>query len=825
MLPILPYSPQVIFALETAKSIAKSHRHASVSGGHMLRALLHDEVELVEQLEALGADVAYLKQWADIRIEDLPKLQGASDDPQPDNGLRKGLEMSDGIRLKMVADQITPLYLLAAMSRPDVVFTIDQIGSLELTENELLAGVVGQEKVVGAPSVSRGTSASGVTTNSGLVNLEKFCVDKTGQARDGKIDPIIGREGEIRRMAEILSRRTKPNVIVVGEPGVGKTALVEGFALKIVQKELTGDLQEATVLELDVGALVAGASYKGEVEDRIKKIIKEVKLLNKAILFIDEIHMLLDPKGSVGSGAANLLKPELARGELTVIGATTEEEYRKYIERDDAFSRRFEILRVPEPEVTTAIRMLKALLPNYEEHHGLKMATSSLEEAVRLAKRYMHGRSLPDTAVDLMDRTMAAIRLMQEGSVSTLESIEEELEELLDQMKDVEPLELLSELDWFESQMELRLSPILLAKRADREEASPDIEERVKDLKEGLSEMRALASEVIEEVSPAHVSAIVASSTGIPIGNIQTEERERLQQMEQYLKKRVVGQDHALEIVSNTVRLARTLKEDGRPVGSFFFLGPTGTGKTELAKSLAQFLFDDEDAMIRFDMSEFKEGHSTSALLGASPGYVGYEEGGPLINEIRKRPYSVVLFDEIEKASKEVFDVFLKVLDEGKAKDKLGKEGDFSNAIILYTSNIGADYVISEFGAGNIPDEGQMRDRMAQFFRPEFLARVDHIIPFAPISEETVELIFDIHAGKLVKRLARQGISLKISPEARQFVAMSGFTPEFGARPLKGMIRRKLGTAISEMILEGKLKEGASLLVGLQDDELSWKID
>lgn len=823
MLPILPYAPQTIFALDTAKSIARGHRHATFSGGHLLKALLQEEVELAETLEQMGVDVSYLQQWADIRIADHPKIQGGTESPEPDSAMQKGLQMADGIRLKMVANQVTPLYVLAAMARPDVVFSADQIRSLELSEQELLAGSVSQASASAASSSSDSTHTSAPAVG-GLKTLEKFCVDKTEQARQGKIDPIIGREGEIRKMAEILSRRTKPNVMVVGEPGVGKTALVEGFALKIVDKELTGDLQEATVLELDVGSLVAGASYKGEVEDRLKKIMKEVKVLNRAILFIDEIHTLLDPKGSIGSGAANLLKPELARGELTVIGATTEEEYRKYIERDDAFSRRFEVLRVQEPDIPTAIRMLSALLPNYEQHHKLTMASSSLEESVRLAKRYFHGRSLPDTAVDLMDRTMAAIRLMQEGSVSILESIEEELDQLIDTHQETDPISFLSELDWFGSQMELRLSPILLAQLDHQDEVASEPPIKIAELRKALSEMKVLAKDEVGEVSPQHVSAIVASSTGIPIGNIQTEERERLQQMEQHLQARVVGQDHALEIVSNTVRLARTLKEDGRPVGSFFFLGPTGTGKTELAKSLAQFLFNDEEAMIRFDMSEFKEGHSTSALLGASPGYVGYEEGGPLINEIRKRPYSVVLFDEIEKASKEVFDVFLKVLDEGKAKDKLGKEGDFSNAIILYTSNIGADYVISEFGAGNIPDEGQMRERMAQFFRPEFLARVDHIIPFAPISEATVELIFDIHAGKLVKRLARQGISLEISPEARQLVSMSGFTPEFGARPLKGMIRRKLGTAISEMILAGKLQEGASLFVGVDNDELSWKI-
>ena len=413
MLQPLPYSSELVFATQTAQSIAKSYRHHVYSASHLLKALLHDEVGLKDQLESWGVDVAYMKDWAEIKVENFPKSMQSSEQPEADTKARKIMDVADIVRLKLAEDQISPLSALAALIRPGVAYEADQLKSFPLTENQLLGfhlqSAPEQEAFdLSAFSNGGGTATASSKTKGKLKTLAQFCVDKTSLAKEGKIDPIIGREGEIRKMAEILSRRTKPNVMIVGEPGVGKTALVEGFALKIVNDEVTGTLKNSKVLELDVGSLVAGASYKGEVEDRLKKIIKEVKLLDKAILFIDEIHMLLDPRGSVGSGAANLLKPELARGELTVIGATTNEEYRKYVEKDEAFSRRFEMLQVEEPDTETAIRMLQAILPKYEEHHKLELSKEGVEQAVKMAQRYLRERSLPDTAVDLMDRTMAA---------------------------------------------------------------------------------------------------------------------------------------------------------------------------------------------------------------------------------------------------------------------------------------------------------------------------------------------------------------------------------------------------------------------------------
>ena len=833
MLQPLPYSSELVFATQTAQSIAKSYRHHVYSASHLLKALLHDDVGLKDQLESWGVDVAYMKDWAEIKVENFPKSMQSSEQPEADAKARKIMDVADIVRLKLAEDQISPLSALAALIRPGVAYEADQLKSFPLTENQLLGfhlqSAPEQEAFDLSAFSNGGATATATPKAKGkLKTLAQFCVDKTALAKEGKIDPIIGREGEIRKMAEILSRRTKPNVMIVGEPGVGKTALVEGFALKIVNDEVTGTLKNSKVLELDVGSLVAGASYKGEVEDRLKKIIKEVKLLDKAILFIDEIHMLLDPRGSVGSGAANLLKPELARGELTVIGATTNEEYRKYVEKDEAFSRRFEMLQVEEPDTETAIRMLQAILPKYEEHHKLELSKEGVEQAVKMAQRYLRERSLPDTAVDLMDRTMAAIRLMGEGSDEVIDALHSELDALATGPLLEDPTVYFKELRWFQSQMNHRLSPILISQLED-EEAEKQASESPDSFREFLSlkikQARDLAAQKIQVVEATHIASIVSNATGIPIGKIQSKERERLLQMEDELGRRVIGQSVALKIVSEAVQIARSgLKAPGKPVGSFFFLGPTGTGKTELAKSMANFLFNDESALIRFDMSEFKEAHSVSALIGAPAGYVGHEEGGALVNKIRKQPYAIVLFDEIEKASKEVFDIFLQILDEGKVTDKLGKEGDFSNAIILFTSNIGSQHIVSAYEQGDIPEEGPLKEIMSNYFRPEFLGRVSNIIPFAPISEEIILKIFDIHSSKLKKLLSAQGIQLEIQEDARKKVAMDGFNPTFGARPLIGEIRNQLSRPISKMIIKGEVKAGDTLSVSLdENEELSWE--
>lgn len=831
MLPKLAYENQLLTAFEIARSIARDHRHGTFSGSHLLRALMHEDVDLAPRLEEWGIDVLFIKEWADYRISEYPKSMTVTEEPEPDEGVVKLMEFADMIRLKISEKKITPIAALIALCRQDIVYTEDQLRSLPLTESELLNFALQDSAGNGQPAAeTAGAPKSGILGRKpDLKTLARFCVDKTALARDGKIDPIVGRDGEIRQMVETLSRRTKPNVLLVGEPGVGKTALVEGFALNIINEEVTGQLRSATVLELDTGALVAGASYKGEFEDRLKKVIKEVKLIDRAVLFIDEIHVLLDPRGSFGAGGANLLKPELARGAITVIGATTNEEYRKYIEKDEAFNRRFEKLIIEEPNEEAAVRMLRAIQPKYEEHHNLKMDREAVGQCVALAKRFLRERSLPDSAVDLMDRTMAAVRLLQEGSNEVIDAFFEELKKLSESEIAQDSNAYFQELKWFEGQMNHRLSPILISAVEEGEEENKNIRlpEQLHDyLKEKLEKVKVLAGEKIEAVSPAHIASIVSYKTGIPAGKIQSKERERLLAMEEALLQRVVGQDHALNSISDAIRAGRTgVNDPEKPVGSFFFLGPTGTGKTELAKSIADFLFNDPDAMIRFDMSEFKQEYATSALLGAEPGLVGYEEGGPLINKIRQRPYAVVLFDEIEKASKEIFDVFLKILDEGKAKDKLEKVGDFSKAIIIFTSNIGHEYITKSFDDGKIPDRMELETAMKRYFRPEFLGRLDGIVPFSPLREESMLRIFEIHFRKLRKRLENLGIKVELSEDAKKHIAHLGYSEEFGARPLIRAIKQQLSHPLSTMIIKGELQAGDSLFVDLAEEgNLDWQV-
>jgi len=822
MIDSMQYTQEVKRAIQIAQSIAREYQNALFSPAHLLKAILHNEVGLASYLSVIGEDIHYLRDWADIRIESEPKATTVPEEPIGNKQVSIVMETADVVRLKLSEQSISPLCLLIAMSKPNIAFTKDQLKSFPIVEETLLKArledISLQEAIM--PSTDSTNGKSTAPANQKIKALHKFCIDKTALAREGKIDPIIGRDKEIRTISEILGRRTKPNVIVVGEPGVGKTALIDGFALDIVNGKVPNHLKSAIVFELDVGSLIAGASYKGEVEDRLKNIIKEVKLFEKAILFVDEIHTLMDKMGGA-SGAANLLKPELARGELTVLGATTLDEYREHIEADEAFSRRFEVVKVEEPDIVTAVRMIKTLMPFYETHHEIKVQEDAIWESVRLSKRYIKERRLPDAAIDLMDRTMSAIKMMDETSEETLQNLDETLTNFSDEEKGD-----LAELQWFYKEFKNKLSPVLFNKLEDETEPE-QIEEAVElmtYLNKTLDALKTFSKDKKEGVEKSDIAAVVSHKTGIPLGKIQTQEREKLLQLEDALKKRVVGQDHALKSLAEAIRESRSgLTKAGQPIGSFFLMGPTGTGKTELAKSVAEFLFNDENTLLRFDMSEFKEEHSAALLYGAPPGYVGYKEGGLLVNKIRQQPYSVVLFDEIEKAHPSVFDVFLQILDEGKLHDRLGKEGDFSNSIILFTSNIGSEFVAEKFDKKEMPKNSDMMDIMSRHFRPEFLARLTEIVPFAPISEEVVELIFDIHLQKLLNKLHKQGITLEVTPDARKHLALSGFTPKYGARPLQGVIRNQIRRPISRMIISGKAGKGTVLNLGINEEkEIVW---
>lgn len=737
--------------IRISKSVAREYGNASYAPAHLLYALMHKEIGLRSFVESLGKDADYLREWAEVRIEEYPK-EASAGDIVPGAQVHDLFEQADNIRLKWGLLEINPLCLLAAIATPGAGFTADELRSFPIREREIhdlfLSGTHTASK--SAVPLSSVTMEDDPIWAAPAGNLDKYCLDKTALAAEKKIYPITCREHETRMMMEILGRLGKPNVLIIGDAGVGKTAMVDGLACSIAAGTVPQYLKEVAIFELDTGTLIAGATYKGEIEERLKGIIKELEAHGNAILFIDEIHTLIDPK-SGNSGAASILKPELSKGNITVIGATTIDEYRKLIEPDHAFSRRFEVLQVAEPDTASAVNMIESALERYENFHGIKVDTSILPECVELARRYVRERRLPDSAIDLIDRTLSSVKLANQTC--------EEGQEV------------------------------------------------------GCITSRELVS-------------VVSAFTGIPIGKIEAGEKEKLLHMEDLLRKRVVGQDNALKALTDAILESRSgMNKPGQPIGSFFLLGPTGTGKTELAKALAEALFNDEKAMIRFDMSEFKEEHSAALLYGAPPGYVGYEEGGLLVNKIRRQPYAVVLFDEIEKAHSSVYDIFLQIMDEGKLHDRLGKEGDFSNSIVLFTSNVGSEWLTKQINEGKKPSTTDIMDVMANYFRPEFLARLSEIVPFAPINEDMLIRIFEIQMKGVVELLNKQGIRIELSDEAKKKLAFRGFTPKYGARQVAGTIRNYIRRPISKMIIGGSIADGDTLTVDVAENgDIIWNV-
>jgi ATP-dependent Clp protease ATP-binding subunit ClpB len=809
-------------AIRIAQALAKEYSNAEFTPAHLLKALLHKNVGLNQTLMNLEQDLFYLEEWADVRIESCSKAGNIPENPSGNTEVQAVFREAENVRLKLSRDENNPECVLVALSTPGVGFSYEQLKTFTLTPKQITDYLLESselQQVVGG-SEEKSTEKKQKTSQNALL---KFCTDKTEEARQGKLDPVVSRDNTLREITEILGRRNKANVLIIGDAGVGKTALVNGFAQNVVEEKVPAGLKGAIIFELDYGSLVAGASYKGEVEDRLKKIIGEIRQFDKAILFIDEMHILLDKQGGA-SGAANLLKPELARGNLTIIGTTSIDNYTKFIETDEAFNRQFELIKMEEPDESTAKRMLQKIIPKYEEHHKLKVGDEVIAEAIRLSKRFLKERSLPESAIDLIDHTMAGVRLMADISPANIKNLKEELEQFAPDMETY-----FAELQWFSTDLKNQISPILFSKLDEQENGQPlntgaEVFEACKKVLEKLEKM---AGETIESLNKSDIGAIVSGRTGIPLGKIQSKERERLMNTEEHLQLRVIGQDHALKSIAEAILESRSgLNKAGQPIGSFFFLGPTGTGKTELAKSLAEFLFQDESFLIRFDMSEFKEEHSAALLYGAPPGYVGYEEGGLLVNKIRQKPYSIVLFDEIEKAHSSVFDIFLQILDEGKLHDRLGKEGDFSNALILFTSNIGSDYIVESFKKGEIPPSDTLMEIMSNYFRPEFLGRLTEIVPFAPISKDNVVKIFDIHLKSLLKTLDEKGIKLEMEPEAKEKLALTGYTPKYGARPIVGVIRSQLRRPLSRMIISDHMTRGSVVRLSMDENEkVVWKID
>ena len=726
-----------------ANSFAEDYCSDAIYPAHLFKAILHKEMGLVHFIESeLDKDYYYLQDWADVQMQLAPRAVRPMRDLELSDESVAVIDQADDYKVKFNLDDTTAVCVLAALVTPGVGFSFDQLKTLPLTPSDISAKMGGGVNVE-APYMEGAELKKSTPAKGGKGAIAKYCTDKTAIARAGNLDNVVGFEKEIGIIYEILGRKTKANLLITGESGVGKTSLVNGFVRELAADKVPGFLSGAIAYELETATLGGDAQYKGEVEDRFKSVIDEIEAQPNAVLIIEKIDKLFDKQGAL-FGCSTLLKNELSKGRLQLLCTSSIDGFTKNIETDKEMTSNLEKITVEEPTTEQTMEILKGIMPAYEEYHGLTLDEAVLTESIRLAKRYLTEKCLPASAIDLIDRTMAHVK------------VENDL---------------------------------------------GDEEQRHTELKTD------------------DLTAVVAKQTGVPMGKVQTGERERLMGGEEALKKRVVGQDHAVKNVLDAVYEARSgLSKKGQPMGSFFFLGPTGTGKTELSKALAEFLFGDESALLRFDMSEFKEEHSVALLYGAPPGYVGYEEGGLLVNKIRQTPYSVVLFDEIEKAHKSVFDLFLQILDEGKLHDRLGRVGDFSNALILFTSNIGAKDIVAKFNSGQIPENNELMDIMQGFFRPEFLARLTEIVPFSPITDKTVTAIFDIHMKGLLKLLAEQDITLELTPEARETIALRGYNQQYGARPVIGVIRKELRHPISKMMIAGQVKAGDHITVGVDKD-------
>lgn len=812
--------------IQIAQSIAKENYNSKYSGAHILQALLHKSFDVYDFLDCMGKDPQYVYEWAEVRIEDYPKTTQQQMEIQADEHVQGLWEYAEEVRNKLGLQEITPLCLLLSLVKPYAAFTAEQLQSFPLSESELFAAIQVEEDISFLSSklkISEKTRGA-ITQSKKTTALAMYCADLLAQSTAGNCDTaIVGREKEIRTLVEIVERKSKSNVILVGEPGVGKTALIEGFA-KLLQQGRLSTIGRDQLYQLDLGLLVAGTSYKGEVEERLKKVLDECKWQG-GMLVIDEIHKFVDSKGNF-SGLANLLIPNLTKGDITVIGTTTVEEYRKLIEPEGSFNRRFEKLEVQEPDEETCVKMLESSVQNYTIYHGIQVEPEALVTCVALAKRYAKEKKLPDTAFDLLDQTMAAVKLLDEQAIATLIDWKIDYDKSLSK-NFVDDEAKCKEIVWLFTQLQHRISPILLGLLTEQPQLELYMGSEVLQFIIGLvyDELVANAEHKITSVSKVELTAVMAAKTGIPIGKIQVQEKEKLLALEELLGHRVVGQQHALKVVSDAIIESRSgLNKPGQPIGSFFFLGPTGTGKTELAKAIASLLFNDEKAMIRFDMSEFKEEHSAALLYGAPPGYIGYEEGGMLVNKIRQQPYAVVLFDEIEKAHPSVFDVFLQLMDEGKIHDKLGKVGDFSNALILFTSNIGSEEISAAFGAHRIPTSKELMQWMTGCFRPEFLARITEIVPFAPITEEMAEQIFTIQLKVLMTGLHHLQIAFEITDVALKKLAIAGFTAEYGARQINSVIRQQIARPISKMLVREELVAGQKIRVDWQNDAVVFQV-